>query len=823
MTLSTYTTAIPAATNTRYKTLALSSGQPATVRTISVQTDTLHQYTQKLEHTFPPQKSEREPTPVYEPIQEREPTPPLEDHYHTEEELDYEEPQEQSNSPPNLRIQIPLNPPSNSSSSSTSSSSGNMSNPTITEIQKAFSAVTELKNNSTNFEVWRARVRAAVRSLDTLTILDTAHASTNYDQRVAAAIQGKLQSNLFMLVNVFTTCYEIMSDLTKCFGQTTTVVTVDAERQLFLMKCQSDGNVSKHLDDLERQYDHLTSLGRTIDDDTWINIIIASLPAAYRPTIDSLSASIEMQNKIGTALSTAYTPVTLTPSAVLAAIRAEALSRNLRTGKSSDNHQSNCDSKHDKKSQHSASIAESRPSRGGFHGQGCRQGHRGRSHGPSSSNRNTDSSTTPSSITCYNCGGKGHLSAKCPSPHRQKTMTTYAAVADGAKPTTTPALKPSTTTTTSAAHAAGPAYAFNDGQWSAMATIEELVEHAFTIEEQPTTFTEIWDSRATCHMSPYRWMFDTFEPYADSIRLADSTSIPVEGKGTMSINTLINGHWTKIRLLNVHYAPSFRCTLVSLSKFVERGFSIVINTDGMNIIAPNRRDHLAIIPCTNGLYRVAHTPNQIPINLMAFAAMNNRISLKEVHERLGHISYRYIERHLNKENNYSFYGLKIDMDRMDRPICESCLQGKIVRASIAKHRASPRTAFFGDVIHMDVWGPAPVRTLNQHRYTVTMVDEAIGWLEEPLLHLKDGAFTAFVAFHAICHMQYGVSIKMVHSDRGGEFLGNNFMNFLTSEGIQCRLTVHDTPEHNGIAEHTHCMIFGTIRTLLAASKLPPAL
>ncbi|KAJ3559234.1 hypothetical protein NM688_g467 [Phlebia brevispora] len=188
------------------------------------------------------------------------------------------------------------------------------------------------------------------------------------------------------------------------------------------------------------------------------------------------------------------------------------------------------------------------------------------------------------------------------------------------------------TTTTPAAHAAGPAYAFNDGQWSAMATIEELVEHVFTIEEQPTTFTEIWDSGAMCHMSPYRWMFDTFEPYADYICLADSTSIPVEGKGTMTINAPINGRWTKICLLNVHYAPSFCCTLISLSKFIERGFSIVIDTDGMNIFASNHHDCLAIIPCINGLYHATHTPNQVPINLMAFAATNNRISLKEAHE-----------------------------------------------------------------------------------------------------------------------------------------------------------------------------------------------
>ncbi|KAJ3559217.1 hypothetical protein NM688_g477 [Phlebia brevispora] len=646
------------------------------------------------------QEPECKPTSVCEPTLEREPTPPPEEHYQMEEELDYEEPQEESNSPLDLQIQIPSNPSSNPPSSLTSSSSSNMFDPSISDIQKAFSAVFELKNNGTNFEIWMC--------------------TSSSSNGVAAAIQGKLQGNLFMLVNTLTKCHEIMSNLTKHFGQTTAVVTADVKHQLFLMKCQSDGNVSKYLDDLERQHDHLTSLGRKIDDNTWINIIIASLPVAYRPTINSSSASIATQNKIGIELSTAYTPITLTTSAVLAATIIDRTVTPSMTRSPSTLHllQNLVPLTVD-------SVVED------------------------VDEDIMEEVMDPLHLIATPIQQLHH--PRLPAIIVAKTTTTYVAVADGAKPTTTPAPK-SSTTTTPAAHAAGPAYAFNDGQWFTMATIEELVEHTFTMEEQPTTFTEIWDSGATCHMSLYRWMFDTFEPYDNSICLTDSTTIPVEGKGTMSINAPVNSRWTKIHLLNVHYAPSFCCILVLLSKFVERGLSIVINTDEMNIYAPNCHDHLTIIPYINRHYHVTHTPNQVPINLMAFAATNNRISLKEAHEQLGRISYRYIKRHLNKKN-----------DCMNRPICKSCLQGKILCTPITKCRASPRAASFGDVIHMDVWGPAPVHTLNQHHYTVTMVDEATGWLEEPLLHSKDEAFTAFIAFYAICRMQYGISIKMLSS------------------------------------------------------------
>ena len=48
--------------------------------------------------------------------------------------------------------------------------------------------------------------------------------------------------------------------------------------------------------------------------------------------------------------------------------------------------------------------------------------------------------------------------------------------------------------------------------------------------------------------------------------------------------------------------------------------------------------------------------------------------------------------------------------------------------------------------------------------------------------------------------QHGATIKRLHSDRGGEFTGNKFTKFLQEQGTKRRLTTHDTPQHNGVAE-----------------------
>ena len=41
---------------------------------------------------------------------------------------------------------------------------------------------------------------------------------------------------------------------------------------------------------------------------------------------------------------------------------------------------------------------------------------------------------------------------------------------------------------------------------------------------------------------------------------------------------------------------------------------------------------------------------------------------------------------------------------------------------------------------------------------------------------------------------------MLHSDRGGEYLSEEFSKHLKRTGTIRRLTVHDTPEYNGVAE-----------------------
>jgi hypothetical protein len=92
-----------------------------------------------------------------------------------------------------------------------------------------------------------------------------------------------------------------------------------------------------------------------------------------------------------------------------------------------------------------------------------------------------------------------------------------------------------------------------------------------------------------------------------------------------------------------------------------------------------------------------------------------------------------------------------------------------------------------------------------------------------LLAKKSDAPDAYKEYEAWCETRLKKRIQVLHSDRGGEYMGKEFVLYLKSKGTEQKLTVHDTPQENGVAERRNCMIVEHIRALLHASGLPKML
>jgi hypothetical protein len=152
--------------------------------------------------------------------------------------------------------------------------------------------------------------------------------------------------------------------------------------------------------------------------------------------------------------------------------------------------------------------------------------------------------------------------------------------------------------------------------------------------------------------------------------------------------------------------------------------------------------------------------------------------------------------------------------------CQDCMLGKAERAIVLKTRSSPRADAYGDHVHLDLWGPSSVQTVNHHKYAFFIIDDYCCWTDVPTMTYKKEVFGKFVAWEAWEELQYGIKVKIAQSDCCGEFLSTDWDAHIVRKGTLCKPMVHNTLEHNGIAERTNYTIFNMVRTFLVASGLP---
>jgi len=75
------------------------------------------------------------------------------------------------------------------------------------------------------------------------------------------------------------------------------------------------------------------------------------------------------------------------------------------------------------------------------------------------------------------------------------------------------------------------------------------------------------------------------------------------------------------------------------------------------------------------------------------------------------------------------------------------------------------------IIHTDIWGPFTTPCMNGQEYFITFIDDFTRYMYLYLLKDKSEALDAFKVYKAEVEKQSGLNIKIVRSDRGGEYYG----------------------------------------------------
>ena len=170
-------------------------------------------------------------------------------------------------------------------------------------------------------------------------------------------------------------------------------------------------------------------------------------------------------------------------------------------------------------------------------------------------------------------------------------------------------------------------------------------------------------------------------------------------------------------------------------------------------------------------------------------------------------------------------GITLDEAHKTMGTCDSCEYAKLTRKPIGKIRDPLRQAKLGDgdEVHTDLWGPSPVQMGGHSRYYASFMDNYTCFTQLYLQKAKSDTFDSYQAYEAWLSTQFSAKIKCLRSDRGGEYLSAEFTNYLKSKGTECRVTVHDTPKHNGVAERLNRTLVECVRAMTHMSGLPKSL
>ena len=89
-----------------------------------------------------------------------------------------------------------------------------------------------------------------------------------------------------------------------------------------------------------------------------------------------------------------------------------------------------------------------------------------------------------------------------------------------------------------------------------------------------------------------------------------------------------------------------------------------------------------------------------------------------------------------------------------------------------------------------------------------------------MLKSKDQVVDAFVKFKAQAENSCGHQIKVLRSNRGGEFLAGVFQGVCDEAGIRRQLTTPYSPQQNGVVERKNRTVMEMARALLKSMKIP---
>nr|GEV45392.1 putative ribonuclease H-like domain-containing protein [Tanacetum cinerariifolium] len=276
----------------------------------------------------------------------------------------------------------------------------------------------------------------------------------------------------------------------------------------------------------------------------------------------------------------------------------------------------------------------------------------------------------------------------------------------------------------------------------------------------------------------------------------------------------------KLDFDDVYFLKEVKFNLFSVSQMCDKKNSVLFTDVECIVLSPefkllDENQVLLRVPRENNMYNV-DLKNIVPSRDLTCLFSKATIDESNLwHRRLGHINFKIMNK-LVKGNLVRGLPSKVFENNHT---CVACKKGK-------QHKASCKTKHVSSVsqplqrLHMDLFGPTFVKSLNKKSYCLVVTDDYSRFTWVFFLATKNETSPILKTFITGIENQLSLNMKIIRSDNGTEFKNYDLIQFCRMKGIKRKFSVPKTPQQNGIVERKNKTLIEAARTMLADSLLP---